>query len=152
MLLYHLSSIIAISCYAVLEHIVGGWMKYTKQAKKLWGSTSEYCEFEDKAKGRSIEVQKKLNVQMMSIFTDFGKMKNNAPNTSVVQEKVKQLSDFITEHYYTCSKDVLYGLVQMYVSSGDFSKNIDEVGGEGTAEFVFRAIRVYCGCDYYNEI
>lgn len=126
--------------------------EYAKQAKKSWGSTPEYREFENKAKGHSIEVQKKLNVQMMSIFTDFGKMKNNAPDISVVQAKVKQLRDFITEHFYTCSKEVLYGLGQMYVSGGDFTKNIDKVGGEGTAEFVFRAIQVYCGYDYHNEI
>lgn len=32
----------------------------------------------------------------------------------------------------------------MYSGGGDFTKNIDEYGGEGTAEFVDKAIQIYC--------
>jgi hypothetical protein len=32
----------------------------------------------------------------------------------------------------------------MYVSGNDFTKNIDAAGGEGTAEFVYKAIVTYC--------
>lgn len=117
--------------------------EYAKQVRKSWGNTPEYHEFENKAKGRNIEMQKKLNIQMMSIFTEFGKMKNNAPDAPEVQAQVKKLRDFITEHFYTCSVETLYGLGQMYVSGGDFTKNIDRAGGEKTAEFVFKAIQVY---------
>ena len=31
----------------------------------------------------------------------------------------------------------------MYSGGGDFTKNIDEAGGEGTAEFVDEAIQIY---------
>ncbi len=33
----------------------------------------------------------------------------------------------------------------MYSRGGDFTKNIDEYGGEGTAEFVDNVIQIYCG-------
>lgn len=36
-------------------------------------------------------------------------------------------------------------LLKMYDGGGDFTNNIDKMGGEGTAEFIFRAIKIYCG-------
>lgn len=51
----------------------------------------------------------------------------------------------ITEHFYTCSKEILGSLGQMYAGGGKFTDNIDRVGGEGTAMFTAEAIRLYCG-------
>jgi hypothetical protein len=45
---------------------------------------------------------------------------------------------------YTCTKEILGGLGMMYGGGGDFTINIDKMGGEGTAEFVSRAIEIYC--------
>ena len=39
---------------------------------------------------------------------------------------------------------ILRGLGKMYSGGGDLTQNIDSYGGEGTAEFVDRAIQVYC--------
>ena len=49
-----------------------------------------------------------------------------------------------SQHYYTCTKEILFGLGQMYASGGEFTQNIDAYGGEGTAEFVAKAICIYC--------
>ena len=38
----------------------------------------------------------------------------------------------------------LSGLGMMYGGGGDFTSNIDKMGGEGTAEFASRAIEIYC--------
>jgi hypothetical protein len=32
----------------------------------------------------------------------------------------------------------------MYAGGGEFTENIDKMGGEGTAEFTNRAIEIYC--------
>ena len=32
----------------------------------------------------------------------------------------------------------------MYAGGGEFTENIDKMGGEGTAEFTHRAIQIYC--------
>jgi hypothetical protein len=32
----------------------------------------------------------------------------------------------------------------MYSAGGDFTKNIDAAGGEGTGAFVDKAIQIYC--------
>ncbi|MBQ7137430.1 MAG: TipAS antibiotic-recognition domain-containing protein, partial [Clostridia bacterium] len=60
------------------------------------------------------------------------------------QAMVKQLQNFITANFYTCTTPILRGLADMYDGGGDFTRNIDKAGGEGTAAFVAAAIRIYC--------
>ena len=117
--------------------------EYAAEAKKAWGTTPEYREYEEKAKGRTEEQQKTINVQMMNIFAEFGKIRRGDPASSEAQGLVKQLQDYITEHFYTCSKEILASLGTMYAGGGEFTVNIDRAGGEGTAEFTKKAIDVY---------
>ncbi len=119
--------------------------EYAAQAKAAWGKTQEYHEFEEKSKGGTLEGQKKLNVQMMEIFKEFGLLKNEAPDSGEARKLVKKLQEFITEHFYTCSDEILSGLGTMYAGSGDFTKNIDAAGGEGTAAFANEAIQAFVG-------
>ena len=118
---------------------------YTKRAKEQWGNTAEYKESEEKAKGRTKEEEKNIMVQFMHIFTEFGAMKDQAPDGAEVQSQVKKLQDYITEHFYHCSDEILSGLGQMYAADGEFKENIDRAGGEGTAVFVSDAICCFCG-------
>ena len=114
--------------------------EYAAQAKASWGNTAAYREFEEKSKGRTPEEEKTLSVQMMAIFAEFGRLREGAPDSEEAQALVKQLQDFITEHFYTCSDEILSGLGKMYAGGGDFTKNIDAAGGAGTAAFVNEAI------------
>ena len=54
------------------------------------------------------------------------------------------MQDFITQNYYTCTKEILAGLGKMYAGGGEFTENIDSYGGEGTAVFTAKAIEIYC--------
>ena len=81
----------------------------------------------------------------MKVFEEFGAMKAKDPRSAEVQGQVKKLQTFIDEHFYKCSDEVLFGLGQMYAAGGEFTENIDKMGGEGTAEFTARAISIYCG-------
>ena len=58
------------------------------------------------------------------------------------QALVKKLQEHISENYYTCTKEILAGLGQMYVADERFKSNIDQ-NGAGTAEFISDAIRIY---------
>lgn len=118
--------------------------EYTAQAKASWGSTPEYREFEEKSKGRGKAETAALNEQMMQIFVKFGAMKGEDPSSEKAQQLVKDLKDFITAHFYTCSNQVLSGLGQMYAGGGEMTANIDRYGGEGTAVFANAAIQVFC--------
>lgn len=118
--------------------------EYTRAAKKKWGQTSEYKEFEEKSKNQSTDSQKIALQNLMLIFLEFGKMTNKNPWDSDVQLKVKKLQDYITENFYKCSNTVLSGLGKMYSSGGEFTENIDKAAGNGTAVFVAKAIETYC--------
>ena len=119
--------------------------EYEKQAKASWGQTKEYKEFEEKRKKWNDEQWKTINVEFMTIFTDFGKMLHMHPSDEQVQQQVKKLQEFITEYFYTCSLTILKDLGKMYAGGGSMTENIDKAGGKGTAEFVEKAIEVYCG-------
>ena len=118
--------------------------EYADQAKENWGKTEAYKEFEEKSKDWTPESQKSTTAGLVAIFAEFGEMKELDPADEKAQAQVKKLQDFIIEHYYTCTNQILSGLGQMYVGGGEFTENIDSYGGEGTAEFANTAIQIYC--------
>lgn len=118
--------------------------EYAKQAKAKWGATPEYREFEEKDRMRTPNEQQEVLAQMMGLFVEFGTMKEGAPDAPETQAQVKKLQEFICENFYQCSNEMLAGLGQMYGAGGDFTANINEAAGDGTAEYVARAIEVYC--------
>ena len=117
---------------------------YSAQAKTLWGKTDAYREYEVKSRGRSKETDKALGDDLMGLFRELGTMRDQAADSEAVQNWVKKLQSFITEHYYTCTKQILMGLGQMYAGGGSMTENIDHAGGAGTGEFARQAIEVYC--------
>lgn len=117
--------------------------EYSKQAKEQWGNTSEYTDFEKKSKDRTDDEQTKIADGLMKVFEEFGQMKTCDPSDEKVYNQVRKLQNYICEHYYKCSDEVLAGLGQMYVADNRFTNNIDNAGGKGTALFVSRAIKMY---------
>lgn len=117
---------------------------YAKQAKAQWGHTDAYKEYEEKSKGRSAEKDNALGAGMMQIFAEFGQIRTTDPKSPEAQSLVKKLQNYITEHFYHCTNEILASLGQMYACGGEFTENIDKAGGEGTAQFAADAIREYC--------
>ena len=115
--------------------------KYTEQAKKEWGETPEYKEFEEKTAHKTEKEVKDMSSQLMDIVAAFGGMQSKDPADSEVQAQVKKLQEFITEHYYNCSKVILNQLGQMYGAGGAFTENINAAGGAGAAAFAQKALR-----------
>ena len=118
--------------------------EYAEQAKASWGNTPQWKEYEQKKKEAKEDFNAVGEQMMQEIFGEFGKIKEKDPGSKEAQDLVKKLQDFITEHFYTCTNEVLSGLGKMYAGGGEFTTNIDTVGGEGTAEFANKAIEVYC--------
>ena len=118
---------------------------YSAQAKTLYGKTDAYKEYEQKARGRSKEQENALGGQVMDFFVRLGQMKDLSPDSEAVQTWVKELQEFFTEHFYTCTPQLLLGLSEMYAGGGSMNENIDAVGGKGTGEFAREAIKIYCG-------
>ncbi len=118
--------------------------EYAKQAKDKWQNTDAYKEFATNHNGRSKEMEEALARGMMTIFEDFGKFKDTAPDSDEAQALVKRLQAYISENYYACTPEILKSLGSMYAAGGAFTENINKAGGKGTAQFVEQAISIYC--------
>ena len=80
----------------------------------------------------------------MEIFAELGAIRRSNPASQEAQALVSKLQAFITDHYYTCTKQILQGLGQMYIAGDGMTENIDQAGGEGTAQFAHDAIEIFC--------
>lgn len=118
--------------------------EYTQKAKAFWGQTDQFNEFTEKQENRSINDTNIVNQQLMMIFAEFGEIKTDNYDSKEAQILVKKLQNFITNHFYHCSDDILLSLGKMYINDSDFTQNIDAFAGEGTALFVNKAIECYC--------
>ena len=81
----------------------------------------------------------------MTVLAKFAACMNdgNAADSDEAQTLVKELQNYITEKYYTCTNEILAGLGQMYVADERFKNNIDK-HTPGTAEFISQSIAAYC--------
>ena len=114
---------------------------YAAQAKAAWGKTDAWREFE--SRGKTADENKQDGDALMTLFAEFGKHRDIDPACDEAQGLVRQLQDFITANFYTCTAPILRGLADMYDGGGDFTRNIDKAGGEGTASFIAKAMRIY---------
>ena len=118
--------------------------RYAKDAKEKWGRTQAYKEYETKTASQSMTQMQETGNLLMDIFREFGEIRHLSPASTKAQELVAKLQSFITDHYYTCTKQILFGLGQMYAAGDEMNENIDKAGGEGTGAFARDAIIIYC--------
>ena len=118
--------------------------RYAAEAKAKWGKTDAYKEFEQKTAGQTKDVQKATGDGLMDIFREMGAVRHLDPASREAQALVAKLQSYITANYYTCTKQILRGLGQMYIAGDSMTDNINAAGGDGTAEFAHKAIEIYC--------
>ena len=120
--------------------------RYEAEARERWGDTEAYLEHEQKTKGYTKEKWAEATDGLMAIFAEFATCKASGatPGSDKAQALVAKLQNHITDHYYTCTDEILAGLGKMYVADERFKKNIDKYG-EGTAEFAAEAIAIKVG-------
>ena len=117
-----------------------------EEVKQRWGSTAAYAEYADKTSAYTEEAWDTVTAGLMAVFAEFAgcRKTGESAESEAAQSLVKQLQAYITNHFYTCTQDILAGLGLMYVEDERFRSNIDRYG-EGTAAFACDAIRYYCG-------
>ena len=116
---------------------------FEQEAKEKWGQTPAFKEYEEKQ--LSEQKQNSLAAEMDRIMAKFAvcMRKGETPDSVQAQSLVKTLQNYITEHYYRCTTEILAGLGQMYVADERFKNNIDK-HADGNAAFICEAIAVYC--------
>ena len=117
---------------------------YAAQAKAAWGDTAAYQEYEQRERSRQPGDNARNGQTLMAMLGEFGRSRPADPADPAAQAFVARLQQFITDHFYTCTEPVLLGLADSYETPA-FRGNIDREGGEGTADFLAQAIRVFCG-------
>ena len=116
--------------------------KYAEEAKQRWGDTSAYAEYEKKSRSYIDAQQNMLDGECAGILSEFGQNRSLAPDSAQAQALVKKWQAYITSNYYTCTKEILSCLGQMYVGDARFTQHIDQYGA-GTAAFMAAAIEIY---------
>ena len=114
--------------------------QYAAEVKERWGNTAAYQE----SAQRPAAEQKDAAAGLMAQFARMGRLRTGDPAGQEAQDAVRELQQFITKHFYTCTPEILAGLGQMYTADDRFRASIDAAGGEGTADFAGKAIAVYC--------
>ena len=119
--------------------------RYEAEAKRRWGETAAYKEHAEKTASYSKDQWQGVNDGLMAVLAKFAAcMKGgHAPDSNEAQALVKELQNYITENYYTCTNEILAGLGQMYVADERFKNNIDK-HTPGTATFISESIATFC--------
>ena len=116
--------------------------QYAAEAKQRWGDTAAYAEYEKKSDRYSDAQQKMLAGEGAKILSEFGRNRSLAPDSVEAQALVEKWQTYITSNFYTCTKEILSCLGQMYVGDERFTQHIDQYGA-GTAAFMVAAIGIY---------
>lgn len=116
--------------------------QYAEEAKARWGNTQAYAESEKKTAKYGKDDWQEIQNGMTALFEAFAAVRDLDPEDERVQALVKNWQQYITDHFYACTDEILAGLGQMYVCDERFRANIDQVG-EGTAQCMSRAIAYY---------
>jgi len=119
--------------------------QYETEVKQRFGNTDAYKEHAEKTANYTADKWQEVNDGLMSVLAKFAECMQNGNTADSVEAQtiVIELQDYITENYYTCTNEILAGLGLMYVADERFKNNIDK-HAVGTAEFVSKAIKVYC--------
>ena len=112
-------------------------MNYVSEAKEKYQGTAAWTEYKQRGNADAAD-------GLMNLFAKLGRLKNLSPSDISVQSVVKEIQQYITDNFYTCTNEILAGLGKMYVCDDRFTENIDKAGGVGTAEFASKAIGVFC--------
>lgn len=117
--------------------------RYAKEVKERWENTAAYKEYQLKATEMTDSETEETGRQLLDLFAGLGALKTGAPDEPQAQDLIRKIQEFITEHYYTCTDEILKGLGEMYVCDERMKRGIDKAGGEGTAEFARQSIKRY---------
>ena len=118
---------------------------YDLEVKQRWGETAAYKGHAEKTESYSKDKWQEVNDGLMTVLAKFAEcMKDgNTADSDEALALVKELQNYITENYYTCTDEILAGLGQMYVADERFKNNIDK-HTPGTAAFISESITAYC--------
>ena len=116
---------------------------YAAEAEDKWGKTDAYEAYKRQTDAYAKADWEMAQAEMDELVRAFAARLDDDPAGDALQGLVEQWRQHITRRYYPCTKEILAGLGQMYVSDERFTKNLDR-WGDGTASLISQAIGIYC--------
>lgn len=116
--------------------------KYAQEAKERWGNTDAYRESAARTQSYKKDDWNRVQEGMTALMREFAAVRELDAQDECVQALVVRWQQYITDHFYTCTDEILAGLGQMYTADERFKANIDACG-EGTAACMSAAIATY---------
>lgn len=117
--------------------------EYANEARQRWGNSAAFAESESRTAGYGREEWQEIDSEARGILGAFAVNIDKEPGSSEIQDMVAKWQKHISERFYNCTREILSCLGQMYVNDERFKANIDR-NGPGTADFIARAIEIYC--------
>lgn len=118
--------------------------QYKQEARERWGNHEAYQEYVHRQLRKTPEQNQSEGEEVMAFFKQAGALRHLPPESAEVQQLVKDLQQMFTRNFYNCTNEILSALGEMYMDNIRFRQNIDQEGGEGTAQLMRDAIRIYC--------
>lgn len=114
--------------------------KYEDQAIEKYGKET-IEESKKRQSGKEDIVAEKFN----SVFRSMDEYKQNGLNIEEkeVQSKVEDLYNYMNKYAFDCSIEVFSYIGKGYSQNPEFKNNIDKFG-EGIAEYISKAIEIFC--------
>ena len=117
--------------------------QFAQEVRERWGETSAYAESQVRTGAYGAGDWSAIQAGMDERMAAFAAVRALAPEDARVQALVADWQQDITDHFYSCTDEILEGLGQMYEADERVRQNIDR-HGEGTAACMARAIAAYC--------
>ena len=125
------------------EKIEAHKAEYKAEVEQRWGHTAAYKESAAKTGKYGKDQWNAVLGGMEGLMDEFAALRSSDPAAEEAQALAVRWQQYITDNFYTCTKEILRGLGQMYVCDERFKANIDR-HGEGTADFMAKALEIYC--------
>ena len=87
--------------------------QYRSEAKARWGQSQAWQEYESREKA-GMDVSS-AGSGLLALLAELGQLRDKGPQSPEAQAAVARLQQYITDHFYTCTDQILQGLGQMYL-------------------------------------
>ena len=117
--------------------------QYTDEAQHKWGHTQSYKIAAQRTQKYTADDWARIKADAQRIYFGFYACQTMPLNSVQVADWVNEWQQHLDQNFYPCNDTMLRQLVELYEQDPRYAKNIDKVGGQGTAEFMSKAIRFH---------
>ncbi len=114
-----------------------------EEAHRKWGHTEAYQIAVKRTNSYTPTDWKRIKLESRAIYQGFQQTIDAPLDSEQVLRWVDEWQQHIDQYYYPCNDEMLLSLAGLYEQDPRYQKNIDKVGGTGTASRIVEAIRFH---------